>query len=63
MPANNSKNNRQRKKGSPDKLRKSKELKPLSLAPLSVGEALRAAIATGPITDSDLRAHKKARKL
>jgi len=53
---------RQQQSGSSAKPRKQKELKRLSLSPLSMEEALRAAIATGPITDSGLRSHKKREK-
>jgi hypothetical protein len=58
MPAKHSKNSGQQKSGSPEKARKAKDLKPITLSPLSLEEALKAAIATGPITDSELRAHK-----
>jgi hypothetical protein len=40
-------------------VKRAKELKPLSLSPLTTEEAIRAAIATGPITDPELRSSRK----
>ena len=40
-------------------MKRAKELEPLSLAPLSVEDALRATFATGPITDPALPSSRK----
>ena len=61
MIRNNSKELSSQTKSQPKAAKSKKSLKPISLAPLSLEQALKAAIETGKITDPDLKAHKKAK--